>query len=185
MKMTFRRINAIALIWGLAEATVFFIVPDVLLSWCALSNYKRGFAACLYALLGALIGGLLTWYWGQAEPDVVRAFFVSLPGIDEALITRVQTQLADMGLTALIIGPLSGTPYKLYALEAPGLGYGVSVFLLISIPARLLRFVIVTAVIGSLGQFLQRKFTLRKVQIIHLVCWFVFYVGYFQMMAAR
>ena len=55
--MRIGRANAIASLWGFAEATVFFIVPDVLLSWLALRSPKSGLIACLFALLGALIGG--------------------------------------------------------------------------------------------------------------------------------
>ena len=49
--------NALAAIWGAAEATLFFIVPDVFLSWLALSDRRQALIACLYALLGALVGG--------------------------------------------------------------------------------------------------------------------------------
>ena len=115
-------------LWGLAEAALFFIVPDVLLSWYALDNIKRGLVACLYALAGALVGGALVWCWGLVNPESARDFFAFLPGINETLITKVQSQFDDIGLMALLVGPLSGTPYKIYAAESAVLGYGLMVF---------------------------------------------------------
>ena len=41
---------------GLAEATLFFIVPDVLLSYIGRDNLRKGLVACLYSLMGAMIG---------------------------------------------------------------------------------------------------------------------------------
>jgi hypothetical protein len=49
MKIT--QANAVAFLWGIAEATFFFIVPDVLLSWLALSSHRRGLIACVFAVV--------------------------------------------------------------------------------------------------------------------------------------
>jgi hypothetical protein len=35
--------KALAVLWGFAEATVFFIVPDVQLSWLALRSRRTAF----------------------------------------------------------------------------------------------------------------------------------------------
>lgn len=175
----------LAALWGLAEATVFFVVPDVLLSWYALDNIKRGLLACLYALAGALLGGALVWYWGYLDPDSANALFASLPGINEALIDKVQAQSEDLGLMALMVGPLSGTPYKLYAAAAPGLNQGLLVFLLVSVPARLIRFVIVTTLIGVIAKLLRKWLKPETVMTVHLAGWAVFYAGYFWIMSAN
>jgi len=97
--MRIGRANAIASLWGFAEATLFFIVPDVLLSWLALRSPKRGLIACLFALLGALIGGSAMWLWGRFDPDSARTIFELLPAIGGASIASVQEQLADSGIT--------------------------------------------------------------------------------------
>ena len=113
--MRIGRANAIASLWGFAEATIFFIVPDVLLGWLALRSPKSGLIACLFALLEALIGGSAMWLWGRFDPDSARTIFELLPAIGAASIASVQKQLADSGITALFLGPLAGAPYKIYA----------------------------------------------------------------------
>ncbi len=181
--MRIGRANAIASLWGFAEATVFFIVPDVLLSWLALRSPKSGLIACLFALLGALIGGSAMWLWGRFHPDSARAIFELLPAMGGDSIASVQKQLADSGITALFLGPLGGTPYKIYAVEAANLGYGLAIFLAVSIPARLTRFVLVTIVSGGASRVLRRRFSLHTVQMIHVGCWAVFYAWFFTVMA--
>jgi len=46
-----------AFLWGLAEATCFFIVPDVLLSFIALRRLRTALLCCGLALAGALLAG--------------------------------------------------------------------------------------------------------------------------------
>ena len=177
--MRIRQANAITSLWAFAEATVFIIVPDVLLSWLALRSFKRGLIACLFALLGSLIGGATMWLWAKNNPDSARAIVESLPAISRAMIVSVQQQIAESGLTALFLGPLGGIPYKIYAVEAADLSYGLAIFLGISIPARLSRFALVTIVAGAASLALRRRFSLRTVQMIHVSCWVAFYTWFF------
>lgn len=181
--MKISRSNALAWFWGLAEATVFFIVPDVFISWLAIQGYKRAFIACLWVLCGALLGGCALWFLGRTDPDSLRALFVALPAIDGTMIASVQSQLQEEGLVALFLGPLGGTPYKIYAVEAANIGYGLGAFLLISIPARLSRLLLVSVVAGALGQLARRKLSLRSAQALHITVWIAFYIWYFSVMA--
>lgn len=180
MKLT--RTNAFATLWGLAEATLFFIVPDLLLSWLALHNLKRALAACLYAATGALLGGGMVWLLGQSDAQAGRALLVSIPAINDAMITGVRLQLENSGLISLFRGPLTGTPYKIYALEAGSLGYGLASFLLVSFPARLVRFVVITVVVGVLSRLLARRLSLVQRRVLLTACWSGFYSWYFYVM---
>ena len=175
--------NVVASLWGFAEATVFFIVPDVQLSWLALRSVKRGLVACLFALLGALVGGVVMWMWGRSDPGSARAIFESLPALSGTTIATVRQQLTDSGITALFLGPLGGTPYKIYAVEAADLRFGLATFLAVSIPARLARFVLVTIGVGAVSWSLRQRLSLRTRQWIHAACWAVFYAWFFSVMA--
>lgn len=180
--MQLNRINALAAFWGFAEATVFFIVPDALLSWVALRSLKRALIACLWVTGGALLGGCILWFVGAADPEPARALFALIPAIDNAMITNVGSQIESVGLKALFLGPLSGTPYKIYAVEAANLGYGLGIFLLISLPARLIRFLLVSLIAGGISNLLQRRVNLRQLQAMHIVFWIGLYVWYFSVM---
>jgi membrane protein YqaA with SNARE-associated domain len=180
MKLTLTNLFAFA--WGFAEATLFFIVPDVLLSWLALRSLKDALVSCLYALAGALLGGGMMWFVGQGDADAWRALVASLPAIDDDMITSVRAQLENAGLLSIFWGPLSGTPYKIYALEAGSLNFGLAVFLLVSIPARLVRFAVIVVFVSQLGRFLDSRLTIGQRQALLLACWSGFYCWYFYMM---
>lgn len=181
--MKIARTSGLAALWGFAEATVFFIVPDVLLTWIALQSYKRAFIACIWVLGGALLGGSVLWFIGSNDPDPARAVFSSLPGIDKGMIANVTSQVENDGLVALFIGPVIGTPYKLYAVEAGNLGIGLAAFLLVSIPARLMRFAFAVLFAGAIGHVLQKRFQLSVLRGMHVVAWIVFYTWYFHAMS--
>jgi len=181
--MKVNRTSALAALWGFAEATVFFIVPDVLLTWIALQNRKRAFVACVWTLGGALLGGTILWFIGNNDPDQARALFSSLPAIDNGMIANVRLQVESDGLIALFVGPFIGTPYKLYALEAGNLEVGLVAFLLISIPARMMRFAFAVLFASAISHVLRKRFQLSAVRVMHVVAWIVFYTGYFLVMS--
>jgi hypothetical protein len=77
---------------------------------------------------------------------------------------------------------LVGTPYKIYALQAAGAGFGLLIFLLVSIPARLMRFVIVTTLAAGGSRVLRKFVGIRVLQLMHIVVWTSFYAWYFHVM---
>ena len=181
--MKIARANVLGGLWGFAEATVFFIVPDVLLTWIALQNYKLAFIACVSVLGGALLGGSILWFIGSDDPGPARALFSGLPGIDSGMIATVTSQVENDGLVALFIGPVIGAPYKLYAVEAGNLGIGLAAFLLVSIPARLMRFAFAVLFAAAISHVLQKRFPLSVLRGVHIVAWIAFYTWYFHVMS--
>ncbi len=177
-----RRMNHFAAAWGAAEATFFFIVPDVLLSRIALQDRRRALLACVWALAGALAGGAVVWFAGSSDPQPVRDLFGSIPAINAKMIADVQEQLASTGPWAMFIGPLTGTPYKIYALEAAQTGVGLITFLLVSVPARLVRFVLVVLLTSTIASWLRPHFRPAALTWIHASAWLLFYAWYFYVM---
>ena len=170
--------SLVAGLWGLAEATLFFIVPDVLLSLVALRDRRGASIACGWAIGGALVGGILMYQWGQANPAASRAALDAVPAIGAAMIADVERSLVTTGLPALFLGPLSGTPYKIYAVVSGGLGVGLAPFLLVSVPARGVRFVLVTLVAAWVSRRPLAKWPLGRRRAAALAVWAVFYAIY-------
>lgn len=170
-----------AALWGVAEATVFFIVPDVYLTAVALRDRRAALRACAAALVGALAGGCLMYQWGAGEPAAARALVERVPAISTGMVDRVEQEIADRGTLALFIGPLRGTPYKIYAVAAGQRGTGLLLFLAVSVPARLLRFVVLTLAVAWLSGRAP-GWSLRAKRTLHAVLWTVFYAGYLVLM---
>jgi membrane protein YqaA with SNARE-associated domain len=129
-----------AFVWGLAEATFFFIVPDVLITLLACRSLRPALKASVAALLGALLGGSLMFVCAAQRPDVMQRYLLRVPAIDAELVMQVQQQVETRGLASVLSGPLAGIPYKIYAVVLGAAGGDWLRFLLISIPARYTRF---------------------------------------------
>jgi len=174
-------INKVAASWGFAEATLFFIVPDVWLSIVGRNSLKKGLIACCYSLFGALLGGIILYWWGAYDFQAANAVIEIIPAINSDMLTRVHSELSFQGPIAVLLGPLSGTPYKTYAIQAANADMNFIVFLLISIPARLIRFTFVAAISYYVSQLISAKTKLDPIFII-LGAWFLFYLFYFTIM---
>ncbi len=172
-----------AALWGLAEATLFFIVPDVLLSAIAVRSGRRAaLSATGWTVIGAVAGGALIYRWGAEDSAGVIAILDRLPAISPAMIARVGEELRHAGLAAMVVGAFSGVPYKLYAAMAPASSIGLVPFLAASIPIRALRPVAVVLVVDWVNKRLAARLSPRRRMAVLAVLWLVFYAAYFAAM---
>ena len=172
-------VNLVALLWGFAEATVFFIVPDVWLTYAGRTRLRTGLVACLFALCGALTGGVLMYWWGSESASSALEVLEMLPGINPSMVERVAEELTDSGPFALFYGPVTGTPYKLYAVQASGAEVSAMTFVLVSIPARLARFILITVAAHYALTALARRWPRVNRAALLLCAWTAFYAWYF------
>ncbi len=170
----------IALLWGLAEASFFPIVPDVWLGWLVL---ERGFRSALralpWAIVGALVGGLLSWQAGL-HADWTWLPLATVPRLDAALLARVQAAQERLGAAAILLAPFAGVPYRLHAVVAASRGtLSLPVFLAVSPLARGLRFLLVTLLIRGLARRLEQAPWRAHRRALYLLGWGLFYLLYF------
>lgn len=118
-------INLGAALWGIAEATLFFIVPDVYLTGVGLYDVRKSLFACLYALLGAMVGGTIMYYWGMRDVGGALGALDSIPSISTGMLARARADVVEMGTWAMLRGPLLGVPYKIFAVQAGSVGIGL------------------------------------------------------------
>lgn len=168
-----------AFLWGLAEATVFFVVPDV---WLSIVAQRRGLAAGLraaaFAVLGACLGGALVYLLARQNAGPLLAFYARLPAIPPEMVQGVRAALERDGPIALFVGGFSGVPYKVFAAVAPSGGIGLMPFLAASIAARALRFLL-TVVAAAVLDSLAAPIAARRVRLaILLVFWTGFYAWF-------
>ena len=174
----------IAFVWGFAEATAFFIVPDVYLGFVALFNWRRGLLAMAASLLGAILGGAVMYLLAMNNPSGVTTFLTRVPLIDAALVTDVAQQTQKQGLLAVLTGPLKGTPYKIYAAQAGEQSLPVIYFLLITIIARGERFLPVVLAFGGVGTWFKEFFEKHTKLVVgsYVLLWCIIYfvfISYF------
>lgn len=169
-----------ATLWGVAEATVFFVVPDVLITYAAVHwNFRAGLKLSLVTALAAAAGGAVLWRWGAVDADAARAVMLYVPAIGPDLLEGARAGMvsADWPMN-LAMGALSGTPYKLYAVEAGARGIDALLFVALSIPARLVRFVL-TAALAVTGDALFKHLGIERWSMrVLALAWIAVYTTY-------
>lgn len=168
-----------AFFWGLAEGTFFFIVPDVLISLVALVRPRSGWRHILAAIAGGLLGGMILFGWSLHSPKSARQAVARVPLVSAEMFKHVDESFRVHGLGAVFLGPLSGTPYKIYAVEAPRF-IGETAFVSVTVPARGERFLLVWVVFGFAGVLLRRRFKRTDSQLAagHAGVWLLIYSFY-------
>jgi 1-acyl-sn-glycerol-3-phosphate acyltransferase len=160
--------------WAAAEATVWPIMPDALLVPLAASRPGHWWALVLVAAGGSLGGGLLSYAVGRAAP--VEPFLRRLPLVSPPMIDAASTWLAEEGPRGVRHQPLSGLPFKVFALLAGARRLPLGQFLLWSLVARGARFGTVSGSAALLGRALAPR--LRAFGWLLLPLWgVVFLVG--------
>src|SRR5947208_11222692 len=102
----------LAFAWGVAEATVFFVVSDVLITRAALASLRNGLLAAAVVIAGALVGGAISYQWGKTDLESARHVLDALPAISIGMLDRAQHALASDGMVAAFVGSFTGVPYK-------------------------------------------------------------------------
>ncbi|MBI2781200.1 MAG: hypothetical protein HYX55_05335 [Chloroflexi bacterium] len=106
---------AIAIIaaWGLGEAIVLPVVPDVLLYVLAIAAPRRAAPLFGWAVLGALVGSLVLSSVALDDPASGRGMVLGVPGITEQTLGAAQLAVRDGDPLAMVhLGP--GIPLKVY-----------------------------------------------------------------------
>ena len=123
---------------------------------------------------------------GETTSAPVRPAPDQLPEVDRERYVvgeHVAHVASQQGAAAVLLGPLSGTPYKLYAAQAAAAGIGPLAFLAISVPARLLRFVVVTVGVHALWRVaVHAGAGERGADRLLLAAWVIFYATFFAIM---
>jgi hypothetical protein len=175
----------IGLLWGYGEGTVFFLVPDLWITWVTLFAPWSGLMAWLASIARSL-GAVLTLHGLSATPGLdPLGWIVRIPGIGEGMIAAVEARLAANGLpwTPWLIA--GGIPLKVYAGVAFRQGLPLGDVLLWTLFARIVRIAPTFLVVLVVRRLAAGTIDRRPVRWTALLvgCWSLFYLAYFLTMA--
>lgn len=178
--MSMRTWSLAALVWGAAEGFLFFIVPDVLISWVALRRGLRaGVLACVMAAVGAGLGGAAMYGWSSRDPAGALNAVAAVPAVSTSMIVHAGVDMdVDGWFFAALKGPITSTPYKVYAMLAPSRGARLETFALAALPVRLPRFLFVGVCFAVIRKVLEGRVPPRWIQAGFGVGWLLFYVAF-------
>jgi membrane protein YqaA with SNARE-associated domain len=174
-------LGALALLfaWGLAEATVFFIVAEVAVSWIAVRRGLRpGLVAAVAAAAGAVPGIALLYVWAARDSSAALALVDAVPFVTTELIDSLRADLREQGVVAVLVAGATGVPIKIAAALAPGLGMAPAPFLLAGAVQRVARFTAVALLAGGIASMLCRRVSQRILLALWAAFWVLFYALY-------
>lgn len=175
--------NIAAFAWGVAEGTLFFIVPDVILSWIGLKYGARDAAlASLIAAIGAACGGVILYLWSAQDAAGAQGAVSAVPAVSDMMMWHARRDMGEHWFYATVLGPLTSTPYKVFAVFAPQAGVPLAIFAIGSVLARLPRFLLASLGAAVLGRWLRRWFAERALTYALVVFWIGFYAIFFTVM---
>lgn len=163
----------------LCRGHFFFISPDLLVTFAALFSLKQSLKQLGVVLAGSLLGGWLIFSLATRDYPATRRAVGGVPFVTPRMFEATQRNYEASGLWTLSQDPLSGIPYKVFAVEAPAHVPLLS-FLLASIPGRLERLALPWALFAAAGLWLKRRIAKQPVWAIatHAVFWIAVYAYY-------
>ena len=162
-------------LWGYAEATRFWLIPDILLVWVALNRPRSVLPSVIATTVGATIGGVRMHRHAREE----RARLTQIPGINDAMLDDAHERFASQGWPAVVRAPLDGIPYKVYATESALAGKGLADLIAWTPFARSWRFFLSAVVAALIGRVFSRSVQRREGR------WFVGTIGFWIVVYAR
>jgi hypothetical protein len=166
-----------ALAWGAAEASFFFLVPDILLSLVALTAPRRVWGHLAAAMAGALLVGAVMFQWSASTP-LARMWVAKVPRVSASMFDQADADLRTHGAWGAVFGPARGIPYKVYAVQAPGHAITLGAFVAASVPARLWRMLATVMVFAAIGVALRKFGKFRWAIPLHAIFWIISVTAY-------
>ena len=170
-------------LWGYAEATRFWLIPDILLGWITLNRPRSIVTSVIAATVGAVIGGVRMHWRARDE----HARLTEIPGINNALLLDAHERFASRGWVAVVRAPLDGIPYKVYATESGLAGKPIPELIGWTLLARLWRFILSAVAAALIGRVCSRS--VRRSDGLWLAgtlgFWVFVYVRYFARLRRR
>lgn len=131
------------------------------------------------AAVGAGVGGSALYAWSVQDPAAARAAVSAVPAVSEAMIADAGHDMRREGwFLAALKGPLTSTPFKVYAMLAPSAGANPLAFAAAALPVRLPRFLFVTVGFALLGRLAAVRLSSRWTLGAFTAGWVLFY-GWF------
>jgi membrane protein YqaA with SNARE-associated domain len=142
-----------AFLWGYAEATRFWLIPDILLGWVGLHRPRSIVPSVIAATVGAVLGGIRMHQHAREE----QPRLTEIPGISEAMLLDAHERFATRGWVAVVRAPVDGIPYKVYATESAVAGRPIVELIAWTFVARAWRFLLTAVVAAAVGSVFSRS----------------------------
>ncbi|MBT9584955.1 hypothetical protein IV102_16550 [bacterium] len=176
---------ALAFLWGWAEATWFFVVPDLWLTFAVFWGRSTAMSAVLAALAGSLAGAVHFFWLDETSRQLLQQWWQVTPGYAPSMAGAIAQHL-QWGPAGLCHGPWLGIPYRYYLGQAHTLQFPLLSVCLWTLWARLPRLILAPLVAGAFYSLLRAQSAQlglsdnwkRPLALLFASVWVAIYVDY-------
>lgn len=140
-------------LWAAAEATFWPILPDAMLIAVLAGRPRRWVAPLAAAAIASALAGAALYLFAWAAPEAARNLLDWMPFLSTEQAAQAREAIERDGPVAFLYQPISGVPYKAYALVAGSSGISP----LESIPASVLSRSLRMAVVALVASMVLRR----------------------------
>jgi membrane protein YqaA with SNARE-associated domain len=132
------------------ESSFFPVPPDAMLIPMSLARPDKAFFYATVCTLTSVAGGVLGYFIGAVLYDSVGLWVMKLYGLTDKVET-FREAYAQWGAWIILIKGLTPIPYKLVTIASGFAGYSFTMFVLLSLVARGMRFYLVAFLLNRYG----------------------------------
>lgn len=166
-----RHALVLALLWGVAEAVAWPLLPELLLAILIKASPRSAGRLAAAAIAGSVVGVGLTWL-------LCRHGIVPLqPLTTPRMHAFAEQALVEDGPSGIWTQPFSGVPIKVYAASAGSLGLPLPAVLFVTACARGLRIALGAVVMSLLSRVMRRTAFLYPLYLAVLIPGFLLGLG--------
>jgi len=143
-------------LWGFLQSAIVPGPSDALFAPLGIADNKRVPYLGLWTIVGAILGGLAAYAIGAVAFHVIGGSVLDLLGIPQSELANMDAQFATKGWIVIVIGALPLMSSKLVAFTAGALGFPIPTFVLVWSLVRIVRTVIVGALLYFGGPTVER-----------------------------
>lgn len=162
--------NWLVFFWAMAEALVWFVIPEFLLLLLIFMRIRRKRELLYYDIGGTVAGTLVAFVF-----HVPERLIASLPYIQPSMVAQVKYWYNHHGILGLAYQPFSGVPYKVFTNLAPQYHFFVLTFLVVAVLVRISRYYLIYLFFSGIYPLLH-KYVYRNYARLFLVATFIFSV---------
>lgn len=162
--------NWLVFVWAMAEALVWFVIPEFLLILLVFMRIRRKRELLYYDIAGTAAGTLIAF-----AAHVPVRLIDKLPYIQPNMVLQVKYWFNHHGILGLAYQPFSGVPYKVFTNLAPHYHFFILTFLIVAVIVRISRYYLIYLFLTSIYPFLH-TYVYRNYVRLFLVATFIFSV---------